>query len=174
MDVILERCGIDIGKDEVVACVRTPGPDGRGRRKETRTCLSFTGELEAMADWFATEVVMEATGSLETGVVCAGGTGIGVEGGQRPPRQDPTGAQERRSRRRVAGRVVGARHAAGQVSCPRRFSSTSSTGPPTATGYGRVHLSLTDRFVQAVVDMIVAAATLRSGASPADDGVPRC
>ncbi len=68
MDVLLERCaGIDIGKDEVVACVRTPGPDGRGRRKETRTFLSFTGQLEAMADWFTaegvTEVVMEATGS---------------------------------------------------------------------------------------------------------------
>jgi transposase len=68
MDVVLERCaGVDIGKDEVVACVRTPGPNGKGRRKETRTFLSFTGELEAMADWFAaegvTEVVMEATGS---------------------------------------------------------------------------------------------------------------
>jgi transposase len=68
MDVLLERCaGVDIGKDEVVACVRTPGPGGRGRRKETRTFLSFTGQLEAMADWFAaegvTDVVMEATGS---------------------------------------------------------------------------------------------------------------
>ena len=68
MDVVLERCaGVDIGKDEVVACVRTPGPGGKGRRKETRTFPSFTGELEAMADWFAaegvTEVVMEATGS---------------------------------------------------------------------------------------------------------------
>jgi transposase len=68
MEVLLERCaGVDIGKDEVVACVRTPGPGGKGRRKETRTFLSFTGELEAMADWFAaegvTEVVMEATGS---------------------------------------------------------------------------------------------------------------
>lgn len=67
MDVVLERCaGIDIGKDEVVACVRTPGR-GASRRKETKTFLSFTGELEAMADWFAgegvTEVVMEATGS---------------------------------------------------------------------------------------------------------------
>lgn len=68
MDVVLERCaGIDIGKDEVVACVRTPSATGRSRRKETRTFRSFTGELEAMADWFAaegvTEVVMEATGS---------------------------------------------------------------------------------------------------------------
>ena len=68
MDVVLERCaGIDIGKDEVVACVRTPDPGGKRQRKETRTFLSFTGDLEAMADWFAaqgvTEVVMEATGS---------------------------------------------------------------------------------------------------------------
>lgn len=68
MDVVLERCaGIDIGKDEVVACVRTPGADGRGRRKETRTFRSFVGDLEAMAEWFATEgvteVAMEATGS---------------------------------------------------------------------------------------------------------------
>ena len=68
MDVVLERCaGVDIGKDEVVACVRTPGAGGRGRRKETRTFSSFTGQLEAMADWFSaegvSEVVMEATGS---------------------------------------------------------------------------------------------------------------
>jgi transposase len=68
VDVVLERCaGVDIGKDEVVACVRTPGPNGKGRRKETRTFRSFTGELEAMAGWFAvegvTDVVMEATGS---------------------------------------------------------------------------------------------------------------
>lgn len=68
MEVLLERCaGVDIGKDEVVACVRTPSPDGKRRRKQTRTFRSFTGELEAMADWFTTEgvteVVMEATGS---------------------------------------------------------------------------------------------------------------
>ena len=60
MDLLLERCaGVDIGKNEVVACVRTPGPEGKGRRKETRTFLSFTGSLEAMADWFATEGVTE-------------------------------------------------------------------------------------------------------------------
>jgi len=68
VDVVVERCaGVDIGKDEVVACVRTPRPGGKGRRKETRTFSSFTADLEAMADWFAaqgvTEVVMEATGS---------------------------------------------------------------------------------------------------------------
>ena len=68
MEVLLERCaGVDIGKDEVVACVRVPSPSGKRRRKETRTFKSFTGDLEAMADWFSaegvTEVVMEATGS---------------------------------------------------------------------------------------------------------------
>ena len=68
MDTLIERCaGIDIGKDEVVACVRTPGPGGRGRVKQTRTFTSFTASLEAMADWFTehgvTAIVMEATGS---------------------------------------------------------------------------------------------------------------
>jgi transposase len=68
VELVVERCaGVDIGKDEVVACVRRPKPDGKGRLKETRTFSSFTSGLEAMADWFAAEgvneVVMEATGS---------------------------------------------------------------------------------------------------------------
>jgi transposase len=68
VELVVQRCaGVDIGKNEVVACVRTPGLDGKGRRKQTRTFTSFTSALEAMADWFAsegvTEVVMEATGS---------------------------------------------------------------------------------------------------------------
>jgi len=68
VDVLIERCaGIDIGKNEVVACVRTPDTAGRGRRKETRTFASFTGALEEMADWFTaegvTDIAMEATGS---------------------------------------------------------------------------------------------------------------
>jgi transposase len=68
VEVLVECCaGIDIGKDEVVACVRGPGTSGRGRRKQTRTFSSFTASLEAMADWFTaegvTEVAMDATGS---------------------------------------------------------------------------------------------------------------
>jgi transposase len=64
--IIVERCaGLDVGKEEVVACVRTPGEGGR-RRQEVRTFLTFTGELEALADWLRDEgvaqVVMEATG----------------------------------------------------------------------------------------------------------------
>jgi len=66
VDLVVQRCaGVDIGKDQVVACVRTPDVGGR-RRKETLTFSSFTTQLEAMAEWFAanrvTQVVMEATG----------------------------------------------------------------------------------------------------------------
>jgi transposase len=67
MDVIVERCaGLDVGKDEVVACVRTPRPSGKGRQAELRVFATFTSSLEALADWLAdngvAEVVMEATG----------------------------------------------------------------------------------------------------------------
>lgn len=68
MDVVVERCaGVDVGKAEVVACVRTPGSGGRGRQKLTRSFPAFLSGLEAMADWFVaegvSEVAMEATGS---------------------------------------------------------------------------------------------------------------
>lgn len=67
MDVIVDRCaGLDVGKEEVVACVRTPRPSGRGRQSELRVFATFTSSLEALADWLAdngvVEVVMEATG----------------------------------------------------------------------------------------------------------------
>ncbi len=92
MDVLIERCaGIDIGKDEVVACVRTPSASGRGRQKRTRTFTSFTSSLEAMADWFTaegvTEIAMEATGSYWKPVVRheALGNRAGVKGLRRWP-----------------------------------------------------------------------------------------
>ena len=67
MDVIVERCaGLDVGKNEVVACVRTPGPSGTGRQAELRVFATFTSALEELADWLGingvVEVVMEATG----------------------------------------------------------------------------------------------------------------
>ena len=67
MELLLERCaGLDVGKEEIVACVRTPGSGSR-RRQEIRTDTTFTSQLEALADWLTaesvTEVVMEATGS---------------------------------------------------------------------------------------------------------------
>ena len=55
MEVVHERCaGLDVGKDEVVACVRVPGGSGR-RRQEVRTFSTFSGSLEALADWLEEE-----------------------------------------------------------------------------------------------------------------------
>ena len=66
MEVVYERCaGLDVGKDEVVACIRVPDGAG-GRRQQVRTFKTFSADLEALADWLTeqgiTQVVMEATG----------------------------------------------------------------------------------------------------------------
>ena len=66
MDVLVERCaGLDVHKQTVAACVRTPGPDGT-RHQEVRTFRTFTGDLRAMARWLGAEgvitVTMESTG----------------------------------------------------------------------------------------------------------------
>jgi transposase len=66
VELLHPRCaGLDVAKDELVACVRVP--DGRGGRgQEVRTFPTFTSGLEALAGWLAsegvTQVVMEATG----------------------------------------------------------------------------------------------------------------
>jgi transposase len=71
VELIVERAAaLDVGKDEVVACLRVPAGgvgQGRGRRRqEVRTYPTFTSSLEALADWLqaegVTQVVMEATG----------------------------------------------------------------------------------------------------------------
>ena len=73
MDIIAERvAGLDIGKEEVVAAVRTPG-EGSRRRQEIRTFATFTASLEGLTEWLAAEgvsqVVMEATGQYWKPVV---------------------------------------------------------------------------------------------------------
>ena len=70
VELLVQRCaGLDVAKQEVVACVRTPGPAGGagGRRRQAiRTFATFSADLEALADWLeaegVTQVVMEATG----------------------------------------------------------------------------------------------------------------
>ena len=66
MELVHPRCaGLDVAKDEVVACVRVPDGHG-GRGQEVRTFQRVTSGLEALAGWLAaegvTQVVMEATG----------------------------------------------------------------------------------------------------------------
>lgn len=65
MEVLFERvAGLDVGKDSVTVCVRTPGAR-RGRHTETRTFKTTTGSLRVMRDWLAecgvTIAAMEST-----------------------------------------------------------------------------------------------------------------
>jgi transposase len=69
-EMVARVAALDIGKAEIVCCVRTPGPEGSrrgsGRRvQEVRTFATMTRSLSAMADWLhglgVTRVVMEAT-----------------------------------------------------------------------------------------------------------------
>jgi hypothetical protein len=72
VELVVERAAaLDVGKDEVVACIRVPDAAGVGRgrgrrRQEVRTYSTFTSSLETLADWLqaegVTQVVMEATG----------------------------------------------------------------------------------------------------------------
>lgn len=66
MEVLVQRCaGLDVAKNEVVACVRVPDDNG-GRIKVIKTFSAFTSGLESLAAWLTregvTQVVMEATG----------------------------------------------------------------------------------------------------------------
>ncbi|MGZ8802156.1 MAG: IS110 family RNA-guided transposase [Mycobacterium sp.] len=65
-EIIARVAALDIGKAEVVCCVRVPGSGPRqGRMQEVRTYSTMTRSLLAMSDWLAglgvTRVVMEAT-----------------------------------------------------------------------------------------------------------------
>jgi transposase len=66
VDVIVARCaGLDVHKNTVMACVRTPSPDG-GRVSRVRRFRTFTASLRELRDWLVaegvTQVAMEATG----------------------------------------------------------------------------------------------------------------
>ena len=51
MEVMFDRvAGLDVGKETVTVCVRTPGPRG-GRRSVTRTFKTMSASLRVMRDW---------------------------------------------------------------------------------------------------------------------------
>ena len=65
MEVMFDRvAGLDVGKESVTVCVRTPG-SRRGRHSETRTFKTMTGSLRVMRDWLVesgvTIAAMEST-----------------------------------------------------------------------------------------------------------------
>ena len=63
-EIIERAAALDVGKAEVVCCVRVPGP-GRQRMQEVRTVSTMTTAMLELGDWLAelgvTRVVMEAT-----------------------------------------------------------------------------------------------------------------
>lgn len=66
MKRLIDRCaGLDVHKDSVTACVRTPGEDG-DRHEEIRTFRATTQGLLTLRDWLASNqvslVAMESTG----------------------------------------------------------------------------------------------------------------
>jgi transposase len=96
MEVMFDRvAGLDVGKDSVTVCVRTPGPRG-GRRSVTRTFKTMFGSLRVMRDWLVETGVriaaMESTSTYwKPPFYCLGGGHGGVaaerrahEGGARP------------------------------------------------------------------------------------------
>ena len=51
MEVMFDRvAGLDVGKEAVTVCLRTPGSKGR-RHAETRTFKTMSGSLRVMRDW---------------------------------------------------------------------------------------------------------------------------
>jgi transposase len=51
MEVMFDRvAGLDVGKETVTVCLRTPGSKGR-RHAETRTFKTMSGSLRVMRDW---------------------------------------------------------------------------------------------------------------------------
>jgi transposase len=66
VEILVERCaGLDVGKADLKACVRVPGPRG-GRRQQIRTFATTTGALLQLRQWLVeqqvTVVGIEATG----------------------------------------------------------------------------------------------------------------
>ena len=90
MDVIVSRCaGLDVHKNTVMACVRTPKPEG-GRSSTVRRFRTFTASLRELRDWLlaerVTHVAMEATRVYWKPRVArpGSGPGAGAAAGQRP------------------------------------------------------------------------------------------
>ena len=94
---IIERvAALDIGKAELVCCVRVPDPNGGSRRvQEVKSYSTMTRSLQVMADRLldlgVTRVVMEATSDYwKPPFYLLEAHGFQVLAGQRQGRQEPT------------------------------------------------------------------------------------
>ena len=87
--IIARVAALDIGKAELVCCVRVPAPGGLKRRaQEVTTHTTMTRSLAELAnrlvDLRVERVVMEDQRLLEAGVLPAGGPRPEPVAGQRP------------------------------------------------------------------------------------------
>jgi transposase len=138
VELLVPRCaGLDVAKDEVVACVRVPDGQG-GRRQEVRTFPTFTSGLETLADWLTaegvTQVVMEATGQYwkpvwyvleEAGfqLLLVNARHVKILPGRKTDVCDAAG-----------WRSCWSMGCCGAASCPRRPSASCGISPATASG----------------------------------------
>ena len=109
MEVVVARiAGLDVHKETVMAVVRVPGEAGK-RRQVVREFSTFTAELVHLREWLGAEGVTPGgdgsyRGLLAPGLACLGGrAGLGADVGQRPAREEPARAQDRRVGLGVAG-----------------------------------------------------------------------
>jgi hypothetical protein len=126
---IVERiAALDVGKAEVVCCVRVPGP-GAQRMQEVRTLSTMTAALLGLGDWLdglgVSRVVMEATSDYWRAPFYLLEDRFSDLAGQCPRRQARAGpAEDRPAGRGVA--VQGGRvgRCCGRASCRRRRSGS--------------------------------------------------
>jgi transposase len=138
-EIIQRVAALDIGKAELVCCVRVPGRGKRGRRlQEVQTYQTMTRALLVLADRLGelgvTRVVMEATSdSWKAPFSLPGGRRVRGLAGQRHRRQAPAGpAQDRPAGRGVA--VQGRRAASCCAPASSHHPRSASYGTWPATG----------------------------------------
>jgi hypothetical protein len=90
VEVVYQRCaGLDVGRDEVVACTRVPaGAVGGGRRQEVRTYKTFSAGLAALGDWLGDQGVTRVADGGDRRLLEGGGAPRGAAypgGGERTP-----------------------------------------------------------------------------------------
>ena len=129
---IVERiAALDVGKAEVVCCVRVPGP-GAQRMQEVRTVGTMTTALLGLGDWLAelgvSRVVMEATSDYWRAPFYLLEDRFSDLAGQRPRRQAPARpAQDRPAGCGLAVQGRASDRCCGPVSCRHRRSGRCAT-----------------------------------------------
>ena len=140
MEVMFDRvAGLDVGKESVTVCVRTPGPRG-GRRSETRTFKTMTGSLRVMRDWLVEAGVSDRGDGVDLDVLEAavllprgGDGGVAAERRAHEGRARP---QERCSGRGVDRAVAGARVVGAVVRAAAGDSSAADADPVSGAADG--------------------------------------